>query len=250
MYRPNYRSPSSPLHGGGGSPSPFRSPQPYFSNPGGMLPPPLPNWGHGSPHTPPYVQRHSRPYGSGGGGGQSPGSSSGGGQGFHGGRFGGQSPGDDPNRGPSPRFHSSPYSKSPGGAANINQQQHHGRGYSSPRQPRPNYQGSPRTSTPFGTAHGRGQSVSYDVEKYYRPSMLEDPWANLKPISLSDINQTISTEQTTYTEKNYSVLLEVLTIFGIHSEQKVLKRKMKAWEKILFYAIYLALPINGRSDHI
>ncbi|CAH2283089.1 Hypothetical predicted protein [Pelobates cultripes] len=203
MHRSHFRSPSSPLHGGGGSPGSFRSPPPYAGNPGaGMLPPPLPNWGYGSPHTPPFGQRPHRPYGSGGGG-QSPRSASGGGQNYHGGRYGGQSPGD--TRRPSPRYNSSPY-KSPGGAGNMNhhhhqQQQHHGRGYSSPRQPMASYQGSPRTSTPFGTAHGRGKRVSNDVENYYRPSMLEDPWANLKPISLSDINQTNNTEQTTYTGK-------------------------------------------------
>ncbi|XP_009463099.1 PREDICTED: M-phase-specific PLK1-interacting protein [Nipponia nippon] len=63
------------------------------------------------------------------------------------------------------------------------------------------YQGSPRTSTPFGTAHGREKRVSNDVENYYRPSMLEDPWAGLEPVSVTDINQQYSSEQTTYTGK-------------------------------------------------
>lgn len=58
--------------------------------------------------------------------------------------------------------------------------------------------GSPRTSTPYGAAHGRGRRVS-DVENYYTPSMLEDPWANLKPLSLSDIDQKNNSEQTTNT---------------------------------------------------
>ncbi|PKU30582.1 hypothetical protein llap_19114 [Limosa lapponica baueri] len=62
-------------------------------------------------------------------------------------------------------------------------------------------QGSPRTSTPFGTAHGREKRVSNDVENYYRPSMLEDPWAGLEPVSVTDINQQYSSEQTTYTGK-------------------------------------------------
>nr|XP_009941369.1 PREDICTED: M-phase-specific PLK1-interacting protein [Opisthocomus hoazin] len=62
-------------------------------------------------------------------------------------------------------------------------------------------QGSPRTSTPFGTAHGREERVSNDVENYYRPSMLEDPWAGLEPVSVTDINQQYSSEQTTYTGK-------------------------------------------------
>ncbi|KYO43182.1 M-phase-specific PLK1-interacting protein [Alligator mississippiensis] len=63
------------------------------------------------------------------------------------------------------------------------------------------YQGSPRTSTPFDTAHGREKRVSNDVENYYRPSMLEDPWAGLEPVSVTDINQQYSSEQTTYTGK-------------------------------------------------
>ncbi|XP_009945841.1 PREDICTED: M-phase-specific PLK1-interacting protein [Leptosomus discolor] len=62
-------------------------------------------------------------------------------------------------------------------------------------------EGSPRTSTPFGTAHGREKRVSNDVENYYRPSMLEDPWAGLEPVSVTDINQQYSSEQTTYTGK-------------------------------------------------
>jgi len=62
--------------------------------------------------------------------------------------------------------------------------------------------GSPRTSTPFGTAHGREKRESNDVENYYRPSMLEDPWAGLEPVSVTDINQQYSSsEQTTYTGK-------------------------------------------------
>ncbi|NWI50440.1 MPLKI protein, partial [Calyptomena viridis] len=63
------------------------------------------------------------------------------------------------------------------------------------------FQGSPRTSTPFGTTHGREKRVSNDVENYYRPSMLEDPWAGLEPVSVTDINQQYSTEQTTCTAK-------------------------------------------------
>ncbi|KAM8967636.1 M-phase-specific PLK1-interacting protein [Pelodytes ibericus] len=202
MHRPNYRSPGNPFHGGVGSPSSFRSPPPFQGNGGGgMLPPPLPSWGYGVPLTPPYTQRPPRPYGSGGA--QSPHSSPRGGQNYHGGKFGNPSPGVTTPRRPSPRYNSSPY-RSPGGTGNMYQQQHHhhqqNRGYS-PRQQMGNFQGSPRTSTPFGTAHGREKRVSNDVENYYRPSMLEDPWANLKPLSLSDIDQTNSNEQTTYTGK-------------------------------------------------
>ncbi|XP_010213433.1 PREDICTED: M-phase-specific PLK1-interacting protein [Tinamus guttatus] len=61
--------------------------------------------------------------------------------------------------------------------------------------------GSPRTSTPFGTAHGREKRVSNDVENYYRPSMLEDPWAGLEPVSVTGINQQYSSERATYTGK-------------------------------------------------
>ncbi|KAG9355953.1 hypothetical protein JZ751_000797 [Albula glossodonta] len=58
--------------------------------------------------------------------------------------------------------------------------------------------GSPRTSTPFGSTHGR-ERVTNDVEKYYSPSMLQDPWASLKPITVTDTNQKCSTERVTHT---------------------------------------------------
>ncbi|KAE8597088.1 hypothetical protein XENTR_v10016349 [Xenopus tropicalis] len=194
MHRQNFRSPSSSFTGGNaGSPGSFRSPISYQGGglPGPMLPPPpIPNWGYGSPRTPPFGHWPPR-------GGQSPRSSPNSGMAppFHGGRFGGhQSPSNNtPPRRPSPRYNSPPYNKSPGGS--VAQFQH--RGYS----PRQSYQGSPRTSTPFGTAHGREKRVSNDVENYYRPSMLEDPWANLKPLSYSDINQNEINAQTTNTGK-------------------------------------------------
>lgn len=193
MYRQNFRSPNPTGPGGGeGSPGSFRSPPPYQGPGGPMLPPPLPAWGYGSPHTPTYGPRPQRPYGSGGGH-SSPSQSP------YGGRYGGHSPGNTPPRRPSPRFDASPYNKSPGGNPHHYQQQH-GRGYTSPRHPA-HYQGSPRTSSPYGTPHGREKRVSNDVENYYRPSMLEDPWANLKPLSLADIDQQKSNEQTTYTGK-------------------------------------------------
>ncbi|XP_068090620.1 M-phase-specific PLK1-interacting protein [Hyperolius riggenbachi] len=191
MYRQNFRSPNPCGPGGGeGSPGSFRSPVPMSGGGSPMLPPPLPPWGYGSPHTPNYGQRNPRPYGSGGG--QSPRSS----PSHYGGRYGGQSPGNTPPRRGSPRCNLSPYNKSPGGGSI--QQQHNSRNYSSPRQP---YQGSPRTSTPYGTSHGREKRMSNDVENYYRPSMLEDPWANLKPLCLSDIDQHSNNEQTTHTGK-------------------------------------------------
>ncbi|XP_072268273.1 M-phase-specific PLK1-interacting protein [Pyxicephalus adspersus] len=195
MYRQNFRSPNP--CGGDGSSGPFRSPGPLAAGCGSpMLPPPLPPWGYGSPHTPNYGQRTPRPYGSGGG--QSPRSSPS--QNPYGGRYGGQSPGNTTPRRPSPRYNASPYNKSPGGGNSHYYQQHNPRGYSSPRHPA-NYQGSPRTSTPYGTAHGRGKRVSNDVENYYRPSMLEDPWADLKPLSCSDLDQQNSKGQTTNTGK-------------------------------------------------
>ncbi|KAM4704876.1 M-phase-specific PLK1-interacting protein [Rhinophrynus dorsalis] len=196
MHRQNFRSPGSAIPDGCSkvSPGSFRSPPPYQGGgfPGPMLPPPLPSWGYGSPHTPQYGQRPPRPYGSGGG--QSPRSSPNAGASHtpYGGKFGNRSPGNTSTpRRPSPRYNASPY-KSPGGG-----NQYQNRGYS----PMQSYQGSPRTSSPFGTAHGRGKRVSNDVENYYRPSMLEDPWANLKPLSHSDIDQCKSNEQTTYTGK-------------------------------------------------
>ncbi|XP_053569050.1 M-phase-specific PLK1-interacting protein [Bombina bombina] len=192
MQRHNYRSPSHSPSGGDynmRSPGSFRSPPPSQGCGGSMLPPPLPNWGYGSPLSPPYLQRPSRPYGSGGGG-HSPRSSPS--QGSYVSRFGNRSPGSTPHR-PSPRYNVSPYNKSPGGSGGNAQhyQQHRGQGY----------QGSPRTSTPFGTAYGREKRVSNDVENYYKPSMLEDPWAGLKPVSITDLEQQISNEQTTYTGK-------------------------------------------------
>ncbi|XP_029445392.1 M-phase-specific PLK1-interacting protein [Rhinatrema bivittatum] len=200
MYRPNYRSPNPPYLGSGvvGGPGGFRSPPSPFAGggPPGSMPPP-PGWGLGSPSTPPYGQR-PRSYG----GGQSPcsqafyGSGGGGGSSS---RFGHPSPGQTPPRRPSPRYSTSPYSKSPG--VQQQQQHHRGGGSYSPGQRQRNYQGSPRTSTPYGTTHGREKRLSNAVENYYRPSMLEDPWASLEPVSVTDINQQYSNEQTTYTGK-------------------------------------------------
>ncbi|XP_063778557.1 M-phase-specific PLK1-interacting protein [Pseudophryne corroboree] len=188
MYRQNFRSPSPSKPGGGeGSPGAFRSPPPIQCPGGPMLPPPLPGWGYGSPHTPGYGPRPPRP----GGSGQSSPSHM-----PFGCRYGGQSPGHTSPRRGSPRYNTSPYGKSPGGGNPQHYQQQQYRGHRSPRPPM-HYQGSPRTSTPYG----RENRESNDVENYYRPSMLEDPWANLRPLSLSDIDQHNSNEQTTYTGK-------------------------------------------------
>ncbi|KAM6142484.1 M-phase-specific PLK1-interacting protein [Phoenicopterus ruber ruber] len=181
MYRQSFRPPTPPYAGGG-----FRSP------PSGVGPMPPSPQGYGSPHhTPPYGHRPG-PYGSG----HSPRGHS-----FHGGggRFGSPSPGGQTPRRPqsvSPRYPAPYGGKSPAGAP-LHPQQHK----RSPGGFQRHYQGSPRTSTPFGTAHGREKRVSNDVENYYRPSMLEDPWAGLEPVSVTDINQQYSSEQTTYTGK-------------------------------------------------
>uniref|UniRef100_A0A8C5IX66 M-phase specific PLK1 interacting protein n=1 Tax=Junco hyemalis TaxID=40217 RepID=A0A8C5IX66_JUNHY len=119
---------------------------------------------------------------------------------------------------PSPRGYGSPHRTPPyghrpgpyGSGLSPRGAGFHGRfgspspGAQTPRRPQsvsPRYPGSPRTSTPFGTAHGREKRVSNDVENYYRPSMLEDPWAGLEPVSVTDINQQYSSEQTTCTGK-------------------------------------------------
>ncbi|NXA33308.1 MPLKI protein, partial [Eudromia elegans] len=175
MYRQGLRAPAPPCAAGG-----FRSP------PAGPVPP-SPR-GYGSPHhTPPYSPRPG-PYG-----GHSP-------RGFHGGgRFGSPSScGQTPHRpqSASPRYPAPYGGKSPAGAAHHLQQ--HRR---SPGGYQRHHQGSPRTSTPFGTAHGREKRVSNDVENYYRPSMIEDPWAGLEPVSVTCINQQYSSEQATYTGK-------------------------------------------------
>ncbi|XP_054848062.1 M-phase-specific PLK1-interacting protein [Eublepharis macularius] len=178
MYRQSFRSPTPPPLAGGG----FRSP-----SPGGGGPFPASPQGYGSPrHTPPYAQR-PRPY-------DSPGNFQPGGE-----RLGG--PAAHTPRRPhsaSPRY-SSPYSGgwSPGGTL------HQARPYKQPHSGgyQRYSQGSPRTSTPFGTPRGREKRVSNDVESYYKPSMLEDPWAGLAPVSVTDVNQQFGREQTTYTGK-------------------------------------------------
>ncbi|XP_072859867.2 M-phase-specific PLK1-interacting protein [Pogona vitticeps] len=191
MYRQNYWPPTPPSYSGGGG---FRSP-PSGGGVGGGGPPPASPQGCRSPrHTPPYGQRsrpfddrcrspHFQPCGESGG------------------WVGGPSPvaAHTPRR-PSPRY-SAPYGsgRSPGGT--FQQQQQPFKQPPSGGYPRSS-QGSPRTSTPFGTPHGREKRVSNDdVENYYKPSMLEDPWAGLEPVSVTDVNQQFSSEQTTYTGK-------------------------------------------------
>ncbi|XP_043835390.1 M-phase-specific PLK1-interacting protein [Dromiciops gliroides] len=71
----------------------------------------------------------------------------------------------------------------------------------SPGPPARQLQGSPRTSTPFGSARGKEKRMSNDVENYFKPSMLEDPWAGLEPVSVTDVNQKYNNEQTVFTGK-------------------------------------------------
>ncbi|XP_060694304.1 M-phase-specific PLK1-interacting protein [Hemiscyllium ocellatum] len=61
------------------------------------------------------------------------------------------------------------------------------------------YQASPRTSTPF-SGGGGGRSPA-PVEHYYKASMLQDPWADLEPVLVSDIHQQYSSLQTPSTGK-------------------------------------------------
>ncbi|KAJ8406897.1 hypothetical protein AAFF_G00291730 [Aldrovandia affinis] len=187
MHRPNFRSPAPP-GGMGPRPQGFRSPTAGFDNVGaGMFPPPA--WGYtnapqsfgprrgmycGSPNTPPRDF-----YGNNGNGNNNGGGSCGKGRFYH-----SPSPGHTPRRPNSSPRHTPPYKNSPYHSQSPGQ--HMG------------YQGSPRTSTPFGSTHGR-ERVTNDVEKYYSPSMLQDPWASLQPVTVTDTNQKCSTERVTHT---------------------------------------------------
>uniref|UniRef100_A0A4X1TW76 M-phase specific PLK1 interacting protein n=1 Tax=Sus scrofa TaxID=9823 RepID=A0A4X1TW76_PIG len=148
----------------------FRPPTPPYPGQG------VGGWGSGSsfrgtpggggprPPSPPdgYGPR-SRPYGSGYSlrhGGQLPW-----------GRFGSPSPGGYPGN----------YSRSPLGV---------------PEAIRLLPRGSPRTSTPFGSGRGREKRMSNELERYFKPSMLEDPSAGLEPVSVVDISQQYSSTQT------------------------------------------------------
>ncbi|KAG2458583.1 M-phase-specific PLK1-interacting protein [Polypterus senegalus] len=203
MYRQSFRHPAPPSNGGmvqrAGR---FRSPPPgdiYGGGGGGGHASLIHSqaWGFPNSTSPTGGQGHW-PYS-----GKSPntppkifhGSNSGGG-GSSMGRYSSPSPGHTPRR-PSPRY-TPPYGTSPGGHPYQQQQRHHHQ--RSPGQQR-HYQGSPRTSTPFASARGIEKRVSNDVENYYRPSMLEDPWASLEPVNVKDINQQFSKEQTTNTGK-------------------------------------------------
>nr|XP_056713791.1 M-phase-specific PLK1-interacting protein [Euleptes europaea] len=178
MYRQGFRPPTPPSVAGGG----FRSPPP------GGAPPSSPQAYRSPRHTPPYGPR-SRPY-------DSPANCQQGGEWLGGPPAAAHTPRRPHSASPA---YSAPYGGgwSPGGAAHQARpyKQPHAGGYQRYSQ------GSPRTSTPFGTPRGREKRVSNDVESYYKPSMLEDPWAGLVPVSVTDVNQQFGREQTTYTGK-------------------------------------------------
>ncbi|XP_058548789.1 M-phase-specific PLK1-interacting protein-like, partial [Neofelis nebulosa] len=85
-----------------------------------------------------------------------------------------------------PGSYSGSYSKSPMGLQF---------GYS-PGQQETHPEGSSRTSTPFGSGCGGEKRMSNEWESYFKPSMLEDPWAGLEPISVVDFNQQYNNIQT------------------------------------------------------
>ncbi|XP_056451991.1 M-phase-specific PLK1-interacting protein [Gadus chalcogrammus] len=66
----------------------------------------------------------------------------------------------------------------------------------SPSPYRRGFQGSPQTSTPFVRERGGG-----GVEKYYSPSMVQDPWASLKPVEVTQTGTKSSTPNTFHTGK-------------------------------------------------
>ncbi|XP_051984388.1 M-phase-specific PLK1-interacting protein-like [Xyrauchen texanus] len=169
MQRPLFRH---PRQGSGQRAAGFRSPPPAYDRTCNMFssppwafstPPPFgPRFGQRSPNTPPREFGDNR----GGSGGK---------------YFNSRSPGHTPRRSnPSPR--GTPYRHSP---------------YESPGR-HSGHQGSPRTSTPFGSTHGRERGTN-DTEKYYKPSMLQDPWADLQPISVTETQSKCNSQQTTYT---------------------------------------------------
>ncbi|MCJ8744787.1 hypothetical protein PDJAM_G00122470 [Pangasius djambal] len=165
MQRPHFRAPhpAAGARGGGFRTPPAaldragggRFPSPPWAFPNGPYGPRFGSYG-GSPgtHTPPREFSGNR----------------GGGSGI----YNGKSAGHTPRRSNgSPTYRQSPY-QSPGA--------HSG------------YQGSPRTSTPYGRERG-----SNDMDKYYKASMLQDPWANLQPVSVTQTQSKCSSQQATHT---------------------------------------------------
>lgn len=195
MFRPmrqGFRSP--PPVGPSPGPGPFPGAGPGGGGAGGSFP-----WGlPGNVGTPPYGVRHraftkspqqqqqqqQQP---------SPGLSP-----FHQHRYKSPSPG---HQQPTPQGFTSRHSPRARGRYSSPSYHPHSPGQSASQQPSPGsahrrYQGSPRTSTPFG---GGGcileRKSPAPVEQYYKPSMLQDPWADLEPVSASDINLQYGTPQ-------------------------------------------------------
>lgn len=54
--------------------------------------------------------------------------------------------------------------------------------------------------------------MSNDLENYFKPSMLEDPWAGLEPVSVVDISHQYSNTQT-FTGKKRKILLLIFVKF-------------------------------------
>ncbi|KAK1790149.1 hypothetical protein P4O66_014073 [Electrophorus voltai] len=171
MQRQNFRHQAMGPRPGG-----FRSPPPGFGRAAGLMP--SPPWPFPNPPPPPYGPRFGQYCGSP----NTPPREFSGNRGGGGRKYNGKSAGHTPRRpncsprGTTPHRHS-PY-QTPG--------QHAG------------HQGSPRISTPVGSSHGRERGAN-DMEKYYKPSMLQDPWANLQPISVTDTQSKCSSQQTTDT---------------------------------------------------
>ncbi|XP_062844222.1 M-phase-specific PLK1-interacting protein [Trichomycterus rosablanca] len=160
MQRGNFRTPQNGTAQRAGG---FRSPPPGMDRPGCRFPSPpwaRPNAGYG-PRFSPY-------------GGGSPDTPPRDFSVNRGGKYNNRSPLNTPRRSNcSPAYRTSPY-QSPGQSGA--------------------YQGSPRTSTPYGRERGANE-----MDKYYKASMLQDPWANLKPVSVTDTQSKCSTQQATHT---------------------------------------------------
>ncbi|XP_063075100.1 M-phase-specific PLK1-interacting protein [Engraulis encrasicolus] len=176
MQRPNFRHP-----GGFGGPSPrpggFRSPPPGFG--GGQSGMESPPWGFPCGPPSPYMPRFGKLGGS-------PNSPSGDFRGSDGNfNRGGGSGGKPWQRGSSPGSYTPrrPYENNRGFSPRYSP-------FQSPSPRHGGYQGSPRTSTPSRSSSGRGAD---NVENYYKPSMVQDPWASLKPVSVKDVQDKCGT---------------------------------------------------------
>uniref|UniRef100_A0AAY4A6I5 Uncharacterized protein n=1 Tax=Denticeps clupeoides TaxID=299321 RepID=A0AAY4A6I5_9TELE len=94
---------------------------------------------------------------------------------------------------PAPRF--GPYCDSPDsptrGHGGNNGSYNRGGGGGGPQAHHAPHEGPFRRSPPLGPPLPSGpprgrESAAHGVEKYYKPSMLQDPWAHLQPVSVSE----------------------------------------------------------------